>query len=809
MTLTNGTEGSIKSKVALIGEAWGAVEEEEKRPFVGPAGQLLNRLLTTAMLPRENCYLDNVFPFRPKPTNADIKKYLDLSKKYPVETDTYKQCRSELIERLQATEANIFVALGNIPLYTLMGMKNITARRGSLYECEALGGRKLLACVHPSAALRKYMFQHYIRYDLVRARIESRTPDLELPKRRLILDPGFTEAILFLQHTKRSKQVAFDIETINDEVDCISFATHPLEAISVPFSHKGNTPYYTIDQEAEVWQLIASILEDKKITKVIQNAMFDTTFLLSRYGIRTCNIKDTMIAQGVVFPEMSKGLDFLCSIYTKEPYYKDEGKKWKNKGMPDEQFWEYNAKDSAVLPEIIGKVENEVERFGNKHTYERCLKMIEPLMYMQQRGIRMDVEGMRKASVETGERISELTDRLQSMCKFPIDPNSPKQLANYFYVTKGLPVLKDRKTGRPTTNAKALARMSGKGVPEASIMMQLRKLNKAKSTYYDMTLDDDNRLRCAFSVVGTKSLRLSSSKTIFGTGANLQNQPKYMRKFMLADEGYVGYELDLKQAENKIVAVIAPEPIMLEAFESGVDVHALTASLIFKKPIDKVNKDDGSCSIGTGEHSERFWGKKANHAFNYDYGVDSFAVDFETSRKEATFIRNSYFTSYPGVKQYHRWIVTHLQKNNRRLVNLLGDKRIFLDRWEASLFREAYSYIPQSTVPGIINEWGILPIFESQKLFKPVELLNQVHDSIWIQIPLALSWSAHSSILKSIKANLEQELHWKDTSFIIPVDCKMGLNFKDMEDVDLTKKDGATELKRAYKKVTDNAKTNR
>ena len=122
-------------------------------------------------------------------------------------------------------------------------------------------------------------------------------------------------------------------------------------------------------------------------------------------------------------------------------------------------------------------------------------------------------------------------------------------------------------------------------------------------------------MRCAFNPVGTKSGRLSSSKTIFGTGTNLQNQPAEMKGYMMADDGFVLYNMDLSQAENRVVAYIAPEPSMIQAFENGTDIHSQTAGLIFRKPVDEISDEPGSCDIAGGRYSENILDIILNSSF--------------------------------------------------------------------------------------------------------------------------------------------------------------------------------------------------
>jgi len=115
-----------------------------------------------------------------------------------------------------------------------------------------------------------------------------------------------------------------------------------------------------------------------------------------------------------------------------------------------------------------------------------------------------------------------------------------------------------------------------------------------------------------------------------------------------------------------------------------------------------------------------------------------------------------------------------LSAHNRTLTNCFGRKRKYYGRWDDSLFKEAYSFIPQSTVADKINRHGMLPIWRDQETFQNVELLNQVHDSIVFQIPLSIGLAEHEKLLRKIKRLLEQPIEWLGTSFVIPAEFEVG-----------------------------------
>lgn len=776
-------EGPPEAKICFIGEAPGFHEARVGRPFYerAQAGSKLRDVMHLVGLSRSDVYITNVL--KEHPPNDDITPWFKIMQggRVVVSEDYLAYVallKAELEERKNTI--NVFVPLGNTALYALTGQTYIMKRRGSILEGKFWPGMKVVPSVHPSAIAGseyskrgEYIYIHYLRMDLKRAMEESKSPEIVLPQRKLHINPSYNDVVKYLTECFALDRIDFDIESsqATEEISCISFAKSPWDGMSINFTTYGDDTF-TPDQEANIWLLIEKILNNPRIVKCGQNITFDTSFIYHRYGIKTHNIDDCMIAMGIIFPDFPKGLDFQTTMFTREPYYKDEGKKW-NKIGDESAFFIYNAKDSAMTSEILPKLFADCKRQGNEATYNRQKALVPILVFMQEFGMKADVEGMKKASVDAANKIVELTAKLNKLCGFAINPASPKQLMDYFYTTKGLtPYFKG---GKPTVDLNALTRLARSGVEEAVILKQIRKLNKMKGTYFDMKVSSDGRIRSSMNPVGAETGRLSSSQDIFGEGGNIQNLPEQFRRFILADEGMVIYQIDLSQAENRIVAYVAPEPLQIKAFEVKMDLHRQTASLIFGIPFDEVSDEEGSSQLGNGEQSQRFWGKKANHGLNYDLGYKTFALLNELPEKESKLLVERYHQIYPGIRQYHAWIKTRLSKD-RTIENPFGRKRLFLGRWGDELFKEAYAQFPQSTVADKINEQGLAYVYYNQQWFGKVYILNQIHDSIVIEIPVNAGWTYHAECLLRIVESLETPITWRGTTFTIPTDVIMGLN---------------------------------
>jgi DNA polymerase I-like protein with 3'-5' exonuclease and polymerase domains len=287
--------------------------------------------------------------------------------------------------------------------------------------------------------------------------------------------------------------------------------------------------------------------------------LFDTHFLFRKYGIVSKNLEDTMIAAGIIFPDFPKALWFLVSVYCDgERYYKSEGESFyrddsesKNQREikdPD-SFRRYSAMDSAVLFDIYFKQMEELRRSGNVGPYNRTVRLIEPLIFAQERGILADVEGIISGKKQINDRIKELRSELNRLAAMNgvmnINWSSPDQLKEYFYIVKQeKPYFsRDKKSKEKkrkiktvngvevdmtqwTINEEAKMRLARKGHKEAELLLEMTSLSKLDRTYMNVTLTEDGRFTCSFNPVGTVSGRLSSRKNIFGKGLNMQNLPK-------------------------------------------------------------------------------------------------------------------------------------------------------------------------------------------------------------------------------------------------------------------------------------------
>lgn len=323
-------------KIALVGEAYGSEEALWQKPFVGPSGQELNRMLADAGISRDECYITNVFNFQPERNDiatlcsprADVLHFrqwpalvrgLYLQDKYAGEI-------GRLREELEAAKPNLIVALGNTASWALIRETAISKIRGTLFQSTLVEGIKVLPTFHPASILRQYDQRHVAVLDLIKAKAESGFPEIRRPVRTIWTEPSFGDLETFYErYIVKAESLAFDIETAAGQITCIGFAPSINLALVIPFQdlRKGGNYWPTLADELKAWRFVERVLA-LPMPKIAQNGLYDIQYLWMKYHIAVTNFsQDTMLLHHALHPESEKGLGFLGSVYTNEVSWKD------------------------------------------------------------------------------------------------------------------------------------------------------------------------------------------------------------------------------------------------------------------------------------------------------------------------------------------------------------------------------------------------------------------------------------------------------------------------------------------------------
>lgn len=539
-------EGTPDRPLIVLAEAPGRTEMRFGQPLIGPSGEVFNDCMRVAQLSRRQCYILNVWPYCvEKDKTGNIFNPLTSEALFTAKSGLTEHGINEAqatLRKIKEAKADTILTLGQPAMHLAIGgpKRPMMKWRGSILRgAERVGERRVIPTVHPAATLHgTYLWRYLIINDMKRAQQEMGIGlDLRLPKRTIMLEPNLGDILNYVEHCRSVGILATDIEVINHQVSCFSLSHSPDQCLVVPLHHEGGADYWDIEDEEKIWLAYASIMGDPEVMKVNQNIVgFDSPFLLKQNRIVTRGpIGDTMIAQHIMYPDFPKGLDMITSLHTREPYFKDEGKMWKGLGGDIEEFWTYNGKDACVALEAWHVLAQEMDETGYRETYDMTVAMADPLMFMSMRGIAVDHEALEKTKVEIAAKIEGLETELAEVADYPFNPNSPVQCKKYFYEHKGITPYRGT-AGSVTTDDKAMARIYRRyNLKEAKLVQDLRAYKKLKGTYLEMGFDADARLRCSWNPRGTTTGRLSSSQTVFNTGANLQNLHPEFKHFLVAD----------------------------------------------------------------------------------------------------------------------------------------------------------------------------------------------------------------------------------------------------------------------------------
>ncbi|MEM1485221.1 DNA polymerase I [Oscillospiraceae bacterium PP1C4] len=388
------------------------------------------------------------------------------------------------------------------------------------------------------------------------------------------------------------------------------------------------------------------------------------------------------------------------------------------------------AKQAAVMSGLFDKLSEEIKtNEQDKLFYEIEMPLARVLAAMECEGFALDTVALGEYGVELDGRLAELQSGICKYAGHEFNLNSPKQLGDVLFVDLGLPAKKKTKTGY-STNADVLESLKGKH-PIIELILEYRKLSKLKSTYVEGLLKvvgADGRVRSTFQQTETRTGRISS------TEPNLQNIPvrtkegSKLRKFFKARTGWKLIDADYSQIELRVLADIANDKNMIEAFQNGADIHTTTAAQVFGMPELMVTP------------IMRFRAKAVNFGIVYGIGAFSLSQDIGVSVSEADSYIKNYLATYAGVKKYMENTIKFARDNG--YVKTLFGRRRYLPELSASnkitqAFGErvAMNTPIQGTAADIIKI-AMVRVFNRLRREKmQAKLILQVHDELLVEAP--------------------------------------------------------------------------
>lgn len=399
---------------------------------------------------------------------------------------------------------------------------------------------------------------------------------------------------------------------------------------------------------------IKELLEDDSIAKVMFDVKEAIVKLNGRIDIKNIS-DDTAIAAYLVDPAKNEyTIEKLASEYFGTVIEKPEVKQLSLLDDVETDRSEYLAKCAVALGVLNDRIGDKIKENGQEKLYQEVeLPLVTVLAHLEINGFLVDDNQLKEFADKLGEKIDALTNEIYMLAGEEFNINSPKQLGVILFEKLELKPVKKTKTGY-ATNADVLEKLRDKH-PIVNFIMEYRQLAKLKSTYCDglraVVNPNTHRIHSVFTQTVTVTGRLSS------TEPNLQNIPtrtelgREIRKMFVAKEGYVLVDADYSQIELRVLAHIANDETMINAFRNNEDIHAVTASQVLGIPLEDVTKEQRSSA------------KAVNFGIVYGIGEFSLAQDLHISVKEAKAYIESYLEKYHGVRNYMESIKEQAKKD--------------------------------------------------------------------------------------------------------------------------------------------------
>lgn len=749
-------EGPLDAKICFVIDAPHRGDESAGSLMSDYAGDLFWRHMRFGGINRAKCRIEPISKAIPPD-----------GKFYYLHEDKQEHYKHDCLKRLQECNANVFVPVGQTALDLLTGETQIQKWHMSIMK--GFNGKKAIPVLSPSHVMRMYKDHFFLRLSAFRISEEAQFADFRLPKRELIINSQADEVFSFLKECQQSEWLSVDIETFEGQITCVGFAPSAMRSMSVITQPE----HWDEKTQFQIWlEIQKTLLSSAK--KIFQNGIYDLTYF-AKYGIRVKNFvcgHDTMIAQRLLNPELSQSLATIAKIYTKEPYWKDEGKLHTTKASMD-SYYTYNAKDAAVTYEAAMAQRRELEQRGLLDFFQN-FEMRKTLVAheMSWRGLPLDLKKLEEIRNKTAEEHLQLKRdfdaEVTEIMGGPINPRSPAQVKTLLKACKfRLPV----KRGKETTDVLALKKLRLKH-PDSKILTQLLKLSetqKETSSYLNFDYDIDHCVRFSLYVSGTEMGRMSCGKDPWDRGFNAQTVPAKMKPYVAAPKGQKLINIDLVRADAHFVAWDSGDAKLLELYRQGVDVYKYVA----------IQPELFNCSMEEVTKKQRDLTKRVNHAANYGMLAATLQdtclrqMDLALTYREAESALEGYHRLFPGVHAWQKRIRTHVTQK-RYLTNPFGRIRYFYDRADDNMFREAYAYRPASAVADITNHLCLY-------MFGHAQMRVQVHDSLLIT-------ADEDKVLPTIE-RIKQQDNWNPKMQLlggelrIPIEISIGQNWKEMETV--------------------------
>ena len=538
---------------------------------------------------------------------------------------------------------------------------------------------------------------------------------------------------LVINTIPRDSIISFDTETTDIDVTKakivgFSFAFEENKAYYVPISHS----YLGVGNQISMEAARQAIIQLNRYKLVLQNFKYDYQIIKHNFDIELKLYADTMILSWLLNTNEKVGLDYQIDKHFRHKMisFSDVVKKGENfSNVEISKACEYAAEDALMTLKLFNR---QLEIFKEKNE-EEILKLafdvefefIYVLAEMENNGIKIDVELLKKYKEKSNKYISELTSKIHEISGVEFNINSTKQLGVVLFETLGLTASKKTKTGYSTDEA-VLSSIENEH-PVIPLLLKYREAYKLQSTYIEPLLElglknEDNRIHTSFLHTGTATGRLSSKNP------NLQNIPVgsdsilQIRQAFIPKEGYKLVGIDYSQIELRLLAHFSQDEALVDAFKNNLDIHYQTAVKIFGEERAK---------------EKRGIAKSINFGLLYGMGSKKLGDTLGIPSKEAKQYIDSYFEAFKSVKDYLKSIEDFAHMNGY-VKTLLNRKRLFNFEsanamMQAAYLREAVNTLFQGSAADLIK-LSMIKIYQKYKNNDKMRLLLQIHDELIFEI---------------------------------------------------------------------------
>jgi DNA polymerase-1 len=795
--------GNQNATIMIVGDCFTPLEATSVEPFLGENGRALNAVLHEAKILRSQCYLTNVY--NAVPPAGDMCYIIPKEKKH-IHAEmvswrgkqVHRRLLAEVIRlerEIELVRPNVIVAAGDEALWVLTGAVGVDKWRGSLLTLDGEPGKtKVIPIYHPSRVAWVADMKALTVQDLRRVAQESKTPELHEPKWNYLVEPFYhtviealNEILGRLNGNYELVWLTLDLETSVGHIACCGLATDPLNAICIPFMcQEYKNGYWSLLEEIEIVSLLHKVLTHPNVRVRGQNLLYDCQYIYRHWKFVPRVAQDTMITHHTIWAGLPKRLDFQASMYCEfYRYWKDDGKTW-NTNISDAQWWRYNCMDCTYTHEIGEVTQAAVKKLGLGAVEAFQQAMFWPILKTMLTGVRIDKTRQSKLAIDLLDEIACRETYINTVAGHSLNIRSSQQMCKFFYDDLQIPPIKSPpkrgQVSRITCNSEALQKIKVIQpilTPLINKIDELRSLGVFHSTFVRAGLDLDGRMRCSYNPCGTETYRLSSSKSAFNTGTNLQNIPSgseeegglqlpNIRKLFIPDSGFTFFDMDQDRADLQVVVWEANDAELKDALRRGVDMHLFNAINLAggtSPDIDWLVKGHPEYDRILARYvRERRLAKAFIHGTNYGGKPVTMAKAAGITTHQADIFQRRYFARHPGIVAWHERTKAFLD-TRKYVENQFGYRRFYFED-TGSAFTKALAWIPQSTVALVVNRiW--MNFFNN---LPEVMVLLQVHDSLAGQFPTI----QRDYCLKRMKEEARIVIPYEDP-LVIPVGLKTSL----------------------------------